>query len=165
MNLPELIVLNMLCQSMSSQKPGGELLANVRQQLPEVVAVTSNVLAPSIAAAAITIPANPYLQPQPQLQSHSLRNVSMDGDTFGDQDPAVRTSLKPWMFNPPLLDTNSSALHAFANAIPVCHMPTPEGQNTLSHYSTGHLQNPLLAVGGISTPLSMAKSGDAISRS
>ena len=87
----------------------------------------------------------------------------MEGEAFGDQDPTPRASHEPWRFTPSLLDPNSYAFNAFANAQSGYYTPTPGGQNTLFHPQAGDLHTPTLALGGIGTPLSMPNSGETMS--
>ncbi|QPG93784.1 hypothetical protein C2857_002420 [Epichloe festucae Fl1] len=148
----------MFRQRTSSQKPGDDLLANFRQQFPEVAVVTSEGSAPSMAQTA-TAADNAALN----LSSHNQRMSNIDNnDTFHDQDPTPRASHEPWRFTPSLLDTNSYAFNAFANAQPGYYTPTPGGNNTLFHSQAGDLHTPTLGVGGVGTPLSMPNSGDSL---
>ncbi|KZZ92113.1 CP2 transcription factor [Moelleriella libera RCEF 2490] len=146
----------MFRQRTSSQKPGDDLLANFRQQFPEVSAVSSDGPAPSIAQ---TTTAGEHSAVNLPAQDHRIQNI--DDDAFQDQDPTPRASHEPWRFTPSLLDSNSYAFH-FANAQPGYYTPTPGGNNTLFHPQAGDLHTPNLAVGGIGTPLSMPNSGEAL---
>ncbi|KAG5917580.1 hypothetical protein E4U42_007197 [Claviceps africana] len=147
----------MFRQRTSSQKPGDDLLANFRQQFPEVAVVTSAVSAPSIAQT--TTAANDIALHAP---SQDQRILNLDHDVFRDQDSTPRASHEPWRFTPSFLDPNSYAFNAFANAPPGYYTPTPGGSNTLFHSQAGDLHTPTLGAGGIGTPLSMPTSGDAV---
>ncbi|KAG6016549.1 hypothetical protein E4U43_003544 [Claviceps pusilla] len=147
----------MFRQRTSSQKPGDELLANFRQQFPEVAVVTSEASAPSIAQTT-TAASNPVIN----VPSQDQRMPNLDHDAFHDQDPTPRASHEPWRFTPSLLDPNSYAFNAFANAPPGYYTPTPGGSNTLFHSQAGDLHTPTLGAGGIGTPLSLPTSGDTI---
>ncbi|KAK2612092.1 hypothetical protein QQS21_001821 [Conoideocrella luteorostrata] len=147
----------MFRQRTSSQKPGDGLLADFRQQFPEVSAVTSDGPTPSIAQTTAPID-NPTISLPPQ--DHGIQNV--DSDAFRDQDPTPRASHEPWRFTPSLLDPTSYAFNAFANAQPGYYTPTPGGHSTLFHPQAGDLHTPTLGVGGIGTPLSMPNSGDSL---
>ncbi|KAG5984863.1 hypothetical protein E4U55_002790 [Claviceps digitariae] len=146
----------MFRQRTSSQKPGDELLANFRQQFPEVAVVTSEASAPSIAQTTTAADTTALNAP-----SQDQRMTNIDHDAFNDQDPTPRPSHEPWRFTPSLLDPNSYAFNAFANAPPGYYTPTPGGSNTLFHPQAGDLHTPSLGAGGIGTPLSMPNSGDA----
>ncbi|KAH8888609.1 hypothetical protein GQ53DRAFT_243055 [Thozetella sp. PMI_491] len=136
----------MFRQRTSSQKPGDELLANFRQQFPEVVAATS--ASPSDPASTVTAGQVPGA-PQDRAQSISH-------EAFRDQDPTPRASNEPWRFTPSLLDPNSFSFASFANQPPGYYTPTPGGTNTLYHPQAGDLHTPSLALGmGLNTPLSM----------
>ncbi|KAH0599228.1 hypothetical protein MHUMG1_03345 [Metarhizium humberi] len=141
----------------SSQKPGDDLLANFRQQFPEVAAVTSEASAPTIAQAASAVD-HPIINLPPQDQ----RNPNVETDVFRDQDPTPRASHEPWRFTPSLLDPNSYAFNAFASTQPGYYVPTPGGNNPLLHSQAGDLHTPTIAAGGLSTPLSLPNSGDAL---
>ncbi|EXV06286.1 CP2 transcription factor [Metarhizium robertsii] len=147
----------MFRQRTSSQKPGDDLLANFRQQFPEVAAVTSEASAPTIAQAASAVD-HPIINLPPQDQ----RNPNVETDVFRDQDPTPRASHEPWRFTPSLLDPNSYAFNAFASTQPGYYVPTPGGNNPLLHSQTGNLHTPTIAAGGLSTPLSLPNSGDAL---
>ncbi|TWU78142.1 hypothetical protein ED733_007470 [Metarhizium rileyi] len=147
----------MFRQRTSSQKPGDDLLANFRQQFPEVAVVTSEGSAPSIAQPTSAVD-NPIINLPPQ---QNQRNPNVETDVFRDQDPTPRASHEPWRFTPSLLDPNSYAFNAFANAHGY-YAPTPGGTNALFHSQAGDLHTPTIGAGGIATPLSMPNSGDVV---
>ncbi|KAI1082446.1 CP2 transcription factor-domain-containing protein [Whalleya microplaca] len=140
----------MFRQRTSSQKPGDELLANFRQQFPEITTVTeaavSGVPAPEIVAPdhAVLIPSGPE-RAQPAGQ-----------DVYRDQDPTPRASGAEWRFTPSMLDPNSFSFSAFASQPPGYYTPTPGGTNTLYHPQAGDLHTPSMGLSmGLSTPLSL----------
>lgn len=135
----------MFRQRTSSQKPGDELLANFRQQFPEV-AVTS--------AGEASHPA-PSGVPAVPDRSHSLGH-----EAFKDQDPTPKASAtEQWRFTPSLLDPGSFSFSSFANQPPGYYTPTPGGTNTIYHPQAGDLHTPTLGLGmGLGTPLSMPTS-------
>ncbi|KAI0018177.1 CP2 transcription factor-domain-containing protein [Xylariomycetidae sp. FL0641] len=143
----------MFRQRTSSQKPGDELLANFRQQFPEITGVSPSAV--STAAPAQTVIAdNPGL-----LLSGQDRHQGSGPDVFRDQDPTPRASGAEWRFTPSLLDPNSFSFSAFANQPPGYYTPTPGGTNTLYHPQAGDLHTPSMGLGmGLGTPLSMPTS-------
>ncbi|KHO01054.1 CP2 transcription factor [Metarhizium album ARSEF 1941] len=141
----------------SSQKPGDDLLANFRQQFPEVAAVTSEASAPTLVQATSAVN-HPIITLPPQDQ----RNPGVETDVFRDQDPTPRASHEPWRFTPSLLDPNSYAFNAFANAQSGYYAATPGGNNPLLQSQAGDLHTPTMGAGGIATPLSMPNPGDAV---
>ncbi|CAM1503789.1 Fc.00g013800.m01.CDS01 [Cosmosporella sp. VM-42] len=146
----------MFRQRTSSQKPGDDLLANFRQQFPEVATVTTTASPPGISETAGAD--NPILPVAPHERTQSIPQ-----DAFRDQDPTPRATNEPWRFTPSLLDPNSFSFATFANAPPGYYTPTPGGTNTIFHPQAGDLHTPTLGLGmGLSTPLSMPTSGGAI---
>ncbi|KAF4980942.1 hypothetical protein FZEAL_3162 [Fusarium zealandicum] len=145
----------MFRQRTSTQKPGDELLANFRQQFPDLSAVTTAGATPGISQ---TAGADNTIGPGAGL---SERSQSIGHDAFRDQDPTPRATNDPWRFTPSLLDTNSMSFANFANAPPGYYTPTPGGTNTLFHPQAGDLHTPTMGLGmGLNTPLSMPTSGD-----
>ncbi|KAH8668852.1 CP2 transcription factor [Xylariales sp. PMI_506] len=143
----------MFRQRTSSQKPGDELLANFRQQFPQVSSGTST------ATDALTQTAAPADNPILVGGSHQQESQGLPQDAFRDQDPTPRASAEPWRFTPSLLDPNSFSFSAFANQPPGYYTPTPGGTNTLYHPQAGDLHTPTLSLGmGLGTPLSMPTS-------
>ncbi|KAK3689812.1 CP2 transcription factor-domain-containing protein [Podospora appendiculata] len=139
----------MFRQRTSSQKPGDELLANFRQQFPEVAAATSSSVA---GPPAITATANQADVTATQQE----RSQSLHHDSFRDQDPTPRAQNEQWRFTPSLLDPNSFSFASFANQTPGYYTPTPGGTNTIYHPQAGDLHTPTLSLGmGLGTPLSM----------
>ncbi|KAH6874145.1 CP2 transcription factor-domain-containing protein [Thelonectria olida] len=138
----------MFRQRRSSQKPGDDLLANVRQQFPEVAAV-------SFSAAT----ENPLIPPGPLPE----RPQDIGRGAFCDQDPTPRAMNEPWRFTPSLLDPNSISFASFANAPPGYYTPSPGGTNTLFHPEAGDLHTLTMGLGmGLGTPLSMPTLGDVM---
>ncbi|WKT41055.1 hypothetical protein QSH57_005861 [Fusarium oxysporum f. sp. vasinfectum] len=145
----------MFRQRTSSQKPGDELLANFRQQFPDLAAASTAATAPGLSqtTGAENVPAVPLPD----------RNQNLTHDAFRDQDPTPRATNDPWRFTPSLLDPNSMSFANFANAPPGYYTPTPGGTNTLFHPQAGDLHTPTLGLGmGLNTPLSMPTSGDSL---
>ncbi|KXJ90238.1 CP2 transcription factor-domain-containing protein [Microdochium bolleyi] len=143
----------MFRQRKSSAKPGDELLANFRQQFPEVSSgsVSSATGAPAHTTLAGNIAGLVAAPPQE-------RNLNPSQDVF-DQDPTPRPSAEPWRFTPSLLDPDSFSFSAFANQPPGYYTPTPGGTNTLYHPQAGDLHTPTLGLGmGLGTPLSLPTS-------
>lgn len=146
----------MFRQRTSSQKPGDELLANFRQQFPElgVGQGTSAAVPP----AQTTTADNAVIPVTAQERSHSLSH-----EAFRDQDPTPRATNEPWRFTPSLMDPNSFSFTTFANQPPGYYTPTPGGTNTLYHPQAGDLHTPTLSFGmGLGTPLSMPTSEAAL---
>ncbi|KAK4247172.1 CP2 transcription factor-domain-containing protein [Corynascus novoguineensis] len=148
----------MFRQRTSSQKPGDDLLANFRQQFPEVAAVgsTGSAAVPARTATAGHAHAD-VAGPGPE-RSHSISH-----EAFRDQDPTPRASNDPWRFTPSLLDPGSFSFANFANQPPGYYTPTPGGTNTIYHPQAGDLHTPTLGIGmGLGTPLSMPNSEGAV---
>ncbi|KAI1855101.1 hypothetical protein JX265_012289 [Neoarthrinium moseri] len=147
----------MFQQRTSSQKPGEDLLANFRQQFPQVTvpgAATSPTVATSAPAENAVLAAG---------ASQQERSQSLSQDAFRDQDPTPRASADPWRFTPSLLDPNQFSFSAFANQPPGYYTPTPGGTNTIYHPQAGDLHTPTLGLGmGLGTPLSMPTSDGAM---
>ncbi|KAI1350411.1 CP2 transcription factor-domain-containing protein [Xylaria sp. FL0043] len=148
----------MFRQRTSSQKPGDELLANFRQQFPEIS--TAGAASSSAAAQPPLAGDNSALGPQiptPDRHHHAAQ------DAFRDQDPTPRASGAEWRFTPSLLDPNSFSFSAFASQPPGYYTPTPGGTNTLYHHQAGDLHTPSLGMGmGLNTPLSLPTSDGTI---
>ncbi|KND93065.1 Grainyhead-like protein 2 [Tolypocladium ophioglossoides CBS 100239] len=146
----------MFRQRTSTQKPADDLLANFRQQFPEVSAVTTDASPPAMSLT--TVANHPTINAPTQEDSQHA-----DNESFRDQDPTPRASHEPWRFTPSLLDPNSYAFNSFANAPPGYYTPTPGGIGTLLHPQAGDLHTPNMAMGhGLGTSLSMPNSGNAI---
>lgn len=149
--------LDMFRQRTSSQKPGDDLLADFRQQFPQVAAVSTATTAPAISQTVAVENHIVHAPPQPE------RTQSIPQDVFRDQDPTPRATNEPWRFTPSLLDPNSLSFANFANAPPGYYTPTPGGTNTLFHHQAGDLHTPTMNLGmGLGTPLSMPTSGDGM---
>ncbi|KAI1385593.1 CP2 transcription factor-domain-containing protein [Hypoxylon trugodes] len=144
----------MFRQRTSSQKPGDELLANFRQQFPEITAVASSSASGAPAQTTVTADNSVLVPPGPEHVSH---------DVFRDQDPTPRASGAEWRFTPSLLDPNSFSFSTFANQPPGYYTPTPGGTNTLYHPQAGDLHTPSMGLGmGLGTPLSLPTTEGAI---
>ncbi|PFH55187.1 hypothetical protein XA68_10488 [Ophiocordyceps unilateralis] len=142
----------------SSQKPGDDLLANFRQQFPEVVTVSTDTSA-SVIGQATTVN-NPIIINQHAQKDCGTHN---DHEPFRDHDPTPRATHEPWRFTPSLLDSGTYSFSSFANPGPGYYTPTPGGANTLFHSQAGDLHTGALSmVPGLGTPLSMPTSGDAM---
>lgn len=149
----------MFRQRRSSQKPGDDLLANFRQQFPEI-ATTS----PTATTATIAQPVIASTLPALEPTSQESRNLAIsDAAAFQDHDPTPRASNEPWRFTPSLMDPDSFSFSNFANAPPGYYTPTPGGTNTLFHAQSGGLQTPV-GLGGpaLETPLSMPATGNPL---
>lgn len=145
----------MFRQRTSTQKPGEDLLANFRQQFPQVSTAGSSTLPATQTTGA---PDNALL-----VGAQIERRQSLNQDAFRDQDPTPRASAEPWRFTPSLLDPNSFSFSAFANQPPGYYTPTPGGTNTIYHPQAGDLHTPTLSLGmGLGTPLSMPTSEGAM---
>lgn len=144
----------MFRQRTSSAKPGDDLLANFRQQFPEVAVGSSA----AVAAAQTATTGVAGLAPNGQDRTHGLPN-----EAFRDQDPTPRATNEPWRFTPSLIDPGSFSFSTFANAPSGYYTPTPGGTNTLYHPQAGDLHTPTLAFGmGLGTPLSMPTTDAAL---
>ncbi|KAI2627837.1 CP2 transcription factor-domain-containing protein [Hypoxylon sp. NC1633] len=149
----------MFRQRTSSQKPGDELLANFRQQFPEITTVTSSSVSGAPAQASVTADNSVLIPPGQEQHPHP----SASQDAFRDQDPTPRASGAEWRFTPSLLDPSSFSFSSFANQPPGYYTPTPGGTNTLYHPQAGDLHTPSLGLGmGLGTPLSLPTSEGAI---
>ncbi|KAI0875582.1 CP2 transcription factor-domain-containing protein [Hypoxylon argillaceum] len=148
----------MFRQRTSAQKPADDLLAEFRQQFPEIS--TAGPTSSTAASQPPLVVDSSTLGP-PGLGPERHQNVAPDA--FRDQDPTPRASGAEWRFTPSLLDPNSYSFSAFANQPPGYYTPTPGGTNTLYHPQAGDLHTPSLGIGmGLSTPLSMPTSDSAI---
>ncbi|KAG9250601.1 CP2 transcription factor-domain-containing protein [Emericellopsis atlantica] len=141
----------MFRQRRSSQKPADALLANFRQQFPELGvaggAQTDHVAADNNNDATLG-------EPQEEGAPH------MNNAPFHDHDPTPRASNEPWRFTPSLMDPNSFSFNTFANAQPGYYTPTPGGTNTLFFTQQRDLQTPVgMTAPGLETPLSMSAAG------
>lgn len=146
----------MFRQRTSSQKPGDDLLANFRQQFPEVAAATS-----SSAAVAATTATAPSALPGVATTSQQERAQTLAHEAFRDQDPTPRAT-EPWRFTPSLLD-QSFSFAGFNSHAPGYYTPTPGSTNTIYHSQAGDLHTPTLGLGmGLGTPMSMPTSEGAI---
>ncbi|KUI71964.1 hypothetical protein VM1G_07957 [Cytospora mali] len=144
----------MFRQRTSAAKPGDDLLANFRQQFPEVAAGSSAAVAASQTATAGVS----GIAPTGQERTHGLGH-----EAFHDQDPTPRATNEPWRFTPSLIDPGSFSFSTFANAPSGYYTPTPGGTNTLYHPQAGDLHTPTLAFGmGLGTPLSMPTTDAAL---
>ncbi|KAL2176707.1 CP2 transcription factor-domain-containing protein [Thermothelomyces heterothallicus CBS 202.75] len=144
----------MFRQRTSSQKPGDDLLANFRQQFPEVAAVGSTASTAGPARTATAGHAHADVPGPAPERSHSISH-----EAFRDQDPTPRASNDPWRFTPSLLDPASFSFANFANQAPGYYTPTSGGTNTIYHPQAGDLHTPTLGLGvGLGTPLSMPNS-------
>ncbi|KAH6653081.1 CP2 transcription factor [Truncatella angustata] len=150
----------MFRQRTSTQKPGEDLLANFRQQFPQVSTAGSTTTTATAQAPITAAGENPILTAGGPPQE---RRQSLGQDAFRDQDPTPRASNEPWRFTPSLLDPGSFSFSAFANQPPGYYTPTPGGTNTLYHPQAGDLHTPTLGLGmGLGTPLSMPTSEGAM---
>ncbi|KAL1881134.1 hypothetical protein VTK73DRAFT_4581 [Phialemonium thermophilum] len=141
----------MFRQRTSSQKPGDDLLANFREQFPEVAAATS------ASTNGGPVGAGASAASQTSVAVASLdRTQALGHEVFRDQDPTPRATNDPWRFTPSLLDNNSFSFNSFSNVGTGYYPPTPGGTNTLYHPQAGDLHTPTLGLGmGMNTPLSM----------
>ncbi|KAL2210787.1 hypothetical protein CC79DRAFT_1340954 [Sarocladium strictum] len=146
----------MFRQRTSSAKPGDSLLADFRQQFPQLAATSSATTAPGISQTAA--PDN-ALAPADVTQN-------LDAEGFRDEDPTPRASNatnEPWRFTPGLLDAQHFNYSSFSHGPTGYYTPTPGGSNTLFHPQAGDLHTPTIALGAaLGTPLSMPTSGDAL---
>ncbi|RYO87202.1 hypothetical protein DL762_004330 [Monosporascus cannonballus] len=155
--IPQLQRLWHPLSSTSSNKPGDDLIANFRQQFPEVAAVAASSGPPALntVAAENASLAAPATQQANQGSHHGI---------FHDQDPTPRATAEQWRFTPSLLDPHNFNFHShFANQPPGYYTPTPGGTNTLYHPQAGDLHTPTLGLGmGLGTPLSLPISEGAM---
>ncbi|KAL1835560.1 hypothetical protein VTJ49DRAFT_6456 [Mycothermus thermophilus] len=143
----------MFRQRTSARKPGDDLVANFRQQFPEIVGTASS----SSAAPARTVTAD-----QTSDLAHGPgRSHSVGHETFKDHDETPRACNDAWRFTPSMLDAANFPLAGFGSlpGIP----PTPGGTNTLYHPQAGFLHTPSLSFGmGFATPRSMPNSDGVV---
>ncbi|EJP69319.1 CP2 transcription factor [Beauveria bassiana ARSEF 2860] len=124
----------MFSQRTSSQKPDDELLANFRQQFPQIGATTEGG-SPGISQTAAapdmttTAPAVPSIRPE-----------------FHDQDPTPRANNDPWRFTPSLLDPNSFAFNAYGHGNTGLFTPGLHGPQQLYQSQAGDLHTPTMAM-------------------
>ncbi|KAI1505152.1 CP2 transcription factor-domain-containing protein [Biscogniauxia marginata] len=144
----------MFRQRTSSAKPGEDLLANFRQQFPEITAAVSSASSATVVPAQTTVAESAVL-----IAPEHERHHSSSHDVFPDQDPTPRASGAEWRFTPSLLDPNSFSFTAFANQPPGYYTPTPGGTNTIYHSQAGDLHTPSMGMSmGLGTPLSLPTS-------
>ncbi|KAK3898840.1 CP2 transcription factor-domain-containing protein, partial [Staphylotrichum tortipilum] len=148
----------------SSQKPGDDLLANFRQQFPEVAAVGSSATAAgptrTTTAGHVDVSGDRLTLVFAPRRSHSISH-----EAFRDQDPTPRATNEPWRFTPSLLDPGNFSFASFANHTSGYYTPTPGGTNTIYHPQAGDLHTPTLGLSmgmGLGTPLSMPNSDAAV---
>ncbi|KAI0509489.1 CP2 transcription factor-domain-containing protein [Xylaria bambusicola] len=136
----------MFRQRTSSQKPDDALLANFRQQFP-------NIGAPGTASSAAASHPPLALDNHATGQLPTAERHHVGPEAFRDQDPTPRASGPEWRYTPSLFNPNSFTFDAFANQPPGYYTPTPGGTNTLYHHQAGDLHTPMGM--GLSTPLSL----------
>ncbi|KAI0179766.1 CP2 transcription factor-domain-containing protein [Hypoxylon sp. FL1284] len=147
----------MFRQRTSSQKPGDEMLADFRQQFPDLAAAVPS-----------STPGAPAQNPLPSNRSGLVppgpeQHQSAGQDVYGDRDPTPRASGAEWRFTPSMLDPNSFSFNNFASQQPGYYTPTPGGSNTLYHPQAGDLHTPSMGLSiGLGTPLSLPTSEGAI---
>lgn len=153
----------MFRQRTSSQKPADDLLANFRQQFPEVAASPTNghaQLPASTATEATNVAVAPTLAGQERTQTIHHNNV------FPDQDPTPRASTnEPWKFTPSLLDPGAFQFStSFPNNNVGYYAQTPGGNSTLYHPQAGDLHTPTLSglSMGLNPPMTLAATSDAL---
>ncbi|KAI1088873.1 CP2 transcription factor-domain-containing protein [Rostrohypoxylon terebratum] len=147
----------MFRQRTSSQKPGDELLANFRQQFPEIVAVASSTASGVPAQTTVAVDNSVLVAPGPEPHQSTTQDV------YRDQDPTPRASGAEWRFTPSMMDPNSFTFSNFANQPPGYYTPTPGGTNTIYHPQAGDLHTPSMGLGmGLGTPLSLPTTEGAI---
>ncbi|KAL2108554.1 hypothetical protein VUR80DRAFT_3638 [Thermomyces stellatus] len=135
----------------SSQKPGDDLLANFRQQFPEV-ATTTTVVRPGGSTADVA-----------DAPLHE-RDHGLPHEAFRDQDPTPRATNEQWRFTPSLLDANNFSFPNFnQNGAGAYYTPTPGGSNTIYHPQAGDLHTPTMGMSmGLNTPMPIATTDGAM---
>ncbi|KFA77100.1 hypothetical protein S40288_09730 [Stachybotrys chartarum IBT 40288] len=148
----------MFRQRTSSQKPGDELLANFRQQFPQVAAVSTGA-SPAPAISHTAGADNSGIGTQNQERNAQFIN----SDTFCDQGPIPRATNEPWRFTPSALDPSLHSFLAFANEPSYYYTPASGGTNNLFHPQSSDLHTPTLGlVQGLRIPLPVPTSGDVL---
>ncbi|KAJ2971706.1 hypothetical protein NQ176_g7560 [Zarea fungicola] len=152
----------MFSQRTNSQKPNDELLANFRQQFPQVGSTAegaSPTLSQTVGAPDMASVTAPRLVPSTIMptDSHNIR------PEFHDQDPTPRAANNdPWRFTPSLLDPNSFAFSAFGHANNGIYTPGMAGHGHLFQSQAGDLHTPTMAMlQGVQTPFGAPVSMEA----
>ncbi|KAL2268490.1 hypothetical protein VTJ83DRAFT_3336 [Remersonia thermophila] len=139
----------MFRQRTSARKPVDDLVANFRQQFPEIVTAASS-------SSAVPVPTVTADQPSDQGNGPA-RSHSVGRETLKDHDETPRATNDAWRFTPSLLDAANFPLASFGSIPGI--LPTPGGTDTLYHPQAGFLHTPNLGFGmGFATPRSMSNS-------
>ncbi|KAH6606210.1 hypothetical protein Trco_005363 [Trichoderma cornu-damae] len=151
----------------SARKPDDELLADFRQQFPEVSTGVTEPTAPAISQATTTVF-------HPIINAPVHERLHIGNEAFRDMDPTPRAVNDPWRFTPSLLDTSAfsfnpltpgaAAAAAAAAAAQAYYPPTPGGSGTLLPPQVVEMHPPpnLAITAGLETPLSVPTTLDAI---
>ncbi|ATY63806.1 CP2 transcription factor [Cordyceps militaris] len=142
----------MFSQRTSSQKPDDELLANFRQQFPQIGS-TAEGGSPGLSQTAggpdmtTAAPAVPNIRPE-----------------FHDQDPTPRANNDQWRFTPSLLDPNSFAFTSFGHGNTGLFTPGIHGPPPLYQSQAGDLHSPttMAMLQGVTTPFGAPSSLEAM---
>ncbi|OAA73620.1 CP2 transcription factor [Cordyceps fumosorosea ARSEF 2679] len=141
----------MFSQRTSAQKPDDELLANFRQQFPQIGATTEGG-SPGISQTAGAPDLTTTAPPAPSIRPE-----------FHDQDPTPRANNDPWRFTPSLLDPNSFAFTAFGHGNTGLFTPGIHGPPPLYQSQAGDLHTPTMAMlQGVTTPFGAPASLEAM---
>ncbi|KAL7951230.1 CP2 transcription factor domain-containing protein [Trichoderma barbatum] len=147
----------------SARKPDDELLADFRQQFPEVSTGVSEPTAPAISQATTAV-FQPIINAPIQERAH-IENVA-----FRDMDPTPRAVNDPWRFTPSLLDANAFTFNPLTPGVAgvagtqAYYPPTPGGSGTLLPPQGLEMPPPpaLAITTGLETPLSIPTTLDII---
>ncbi|KAJ3490521.1 hypothetical protein NLG97_g5762 [Lecanicillium saksenae] len=141
----------MFSQRTSAQKPDDELLANFRQQFPQIGATTEGG-SPGISQTAGAPDLTTTAPPAPSIRPE-----------FHDQDPTPRANNDPWRFTPSLLDPNSFAFSAFGHGNAGLFTPGIHGPPQMYQSQAGDLHTPTMAMlQGVATPFGAPASLEAM---
>ncbi|KAJ4164179.1 hypothetical protein LMH87_005864 [Akanthomyces muscarius] len=141
----------MFSQRLNSQKPDDELLANFRQQFPQIGS-TAEGGSPGISQTAGAPDMNPTAPVAPNIRPE-----------FHDQDPTPRANNDPWRFTPSLLDANSYAFSAFGHGNSGLFTPGIHGPQQFYQSQAGDLHTPTMAMlQSVTTPFGAPPSLEAM---
>ncbi|KAL7790317.1 CP2 transcription factor domain-containing protein [Trichoderma ceciliae] len=144
----------------SARKPDDELLADFRQQFPEVSTGATEPNAPAISQTT-TANFNPIINAPVHERAH------VENEAFRDMDPTPRAVNDPWRFTPSLLDASAFSFNALtpgATAAQAYYPPTPGGSGTLLPPQVVEMHPPpnMAMTSGLETPLSVPTTLDII---
>lgn len=145
----------------SARKPDDELLADFRQQFPEVSTGVTEPTAPAVSQTTTAVF-------QPVINAPVHERVHIENEAFRDMDPTPRAVNDPWRFTPSLLDANAFSFNPLTpgvnSAQATYYPPTPGGSGTLLPPQAVEMHHPpgMAMTTGLETPLSVPTTLDII---